>query len=106
MCSRCPHATSPAGGAGMSKAVGVRELKTRLGSYLRDVRRGRTIVVTDRGEPVAELRPIAPVRSGSGAEIDRLSGPGPLTRAAPNGHIRRKVRALSDAIVEDREDRF
>jgi hypothetical protein len=37
----------------MSKARGVRELKTRLGSYLREVRRGQTIVVTDRGEPGA-----------------------------------------------------
>jgi hypothetical protein len=36
----------------MSKAVGVRELETRLGSYLCEMRRGQTIVVTDRGEPV------------------------------------------------------
>ena len=95
----------------MSKAVGVRELKTRLGSYLRDVRRGRTIVVTDRGEPVAELRPITRARSGSGAEIERLVALGRLTRVsrtplAPFRPIRRKVRSLSDAIVEDREDRF
>ena len=95
----------------MSKAVGVRELKTRLGSYLREVRRGRTIVVTDRGEPVAELRPITRARSGSGAEIERLVALGRLTRAsrtplAPFRPIRRKGRSLSDAIVEDREDRF
>ncbi len=95
----------------MSKAVGVRELKTRLGSYLREVRRGRTIVVTDRGEPVAELRPIALAKSGRGAEIDRLVALGHLTRTskaplAPFRPIRRKGRPLSDAIVEDREDRF
>lgn len=36
--------------------VGARELKTRLGTYLQRVREGRTLVVTDRGEPVAELR--------------------------------------------------
>jgi prevent-host-death family protein len=41
-----------------SSAVGSRELKTRLGTYLRRVREGRTFVVTDRGEPVAELRPL------------------------------------------------
>ena len=95
----------------MSKAVGVRELKTRLGSYLREVRRGRTIVVTDRGEPVAELRPITRARSGSDAEIERLVALGRLTRVsrtpqAPFRPIRRKGRSLSDAIVEDREDRF
>ena len=38
--------------------VGARELKTRLGSYLRRVREGRTLLVTDCGEPVAELRPL------------------------------------------------
>ena len=54
-------------GMRLEKAVGVRELKTRLGSYLREVRRGQVIVVTDRGEPVAELRPIAAAKSGAGA---------------------------------------
>ena len=39
-------------------AVGARELKTRLGTYLRRVREGRTVLVTDRGEPVAERRPL------------------------------------------------
>ena len=38
--------------------VGARELKTRLGTYLRRVREGRTLLVTDRGEPIAELRPL------------------------------------------------
>lgn len=39
------------------RAVGVRELKNRLSEYLRGVRRGEQILVTDRGEIVAELRP-------------------------------------------------
>ena len=38
------------------KAVGVRELKNRLSEYLRLVRNGEEILVTDRGEVVAELR--------------------------------------------------
>jgi prevent-host-death family protein len=95
----------------MSKAVGVRELKTRLGSYLREVRNGKTIVVTDRGEPVAELRPIALPGSGTGAAIDRLVALGHLTRTskAPLARfrpIRLKGRPFSATIVEDREDRF
>ena len=32
------------------------ELKTRLGGYMQQVRQGRTLVITDRGEPVAERR--------------------------------------------------
>lgn len=41
-----------------SSIVGSRELKTRLGTYLARVRGGETILVTDRGKPVAELRPV------------------------------------------------
>lgn len=37
-------------------AVGVRDLKNRLSEFLRLVRAGETVLVTDRGEVVAELR--------------------------------------------------
>jgi antitoxin (DNA-binding transcriptional repressor) of toxin-antitoxin stability system len=39
------------------KSVGVRELKNRLSEYLRAVRAGERVLVTDRGEVVAELAP-------------------------------------------------
>lgn len=95
----------------MTKAVGARELKTRLGSYLREVRRGQTIVVTDRGEPVAELRPLLLGGTGGAAQLDRLVALGRLSRASkgplrPFRPIRRKGPPLSSAVVEDREDRF
>jgi antitoxin (DNA-binding transcriptional repressor) of toxin-antitoxin stability system len=38
------------------KAVAIRELKNRLSEYLRQVRAGEEILVTDRGEVVAEIR--------------------------------------------------
>ena len=37
------------------KTVGVRELKNRLSEYIRQVRAGEGMLVTDRGEVVAEL---------------------------------------------------
>lgn len=37
------------------KTVGVRELKNRLSEYIRQVRSGEGVLVTDRGEIVAEL---------------------------------------------------
>ena len=43
-------------------SVGIRELKARLSSYVRRVRRGEVIRVTDRGEVVAELRPPSAAR--------------------------------------------
>lgn len=53
------------------KAVGVRELKNRLSEYLRAVRAGERVLVTDRGHVVAELR--AP-----GALPDEAVDPGVL----------------------------
>lgn len=38
--------------------MGVRELKGSLSKYLRRVRQGESILVTDRGEPVARLIPV------------------------------------------------
>ena len=37
------------------KTVGIRELKNRLSQYLRRVRAGEAVLVTDRGQVVAEL---------------------------------------------------
>src|SRR5262245_48815864 len=64
-----------------ASAVGSRELKTRLGAYLRRVREGRTFVVTDRGEPIAELRPLDRGTDIVSAKLARLRARGSLTRA-------------------------
>jgi len=39
------------------RTVGIRELKNSLSEYLRRVRSGESVLVTDRGEIVAELTP-------------------------------------------------
>ncbi len=39
--------------------VGIRELKNSLSHYIDRVRKGETIVITDRGRPVARIHPIA-----------------------------------------------
>lgn len=38
------------------RSVGIRELKNRLSEYLRLVKNGEQILVTDRGDVIAELR--------------------------------------------------
>jgi antitoxin (DNA-binding transcriptional repressor) of toxin-antitoxin stability system len=40
---------------GFMRTVGIRELKNSLSEYIRRVRAGETVLVTDRGEIVAEL---------------------------------------------------
>jgi prevent-host-death family protein len=93
------------------RKIGARELKTRLGTYLREVREGATLIVTERGEPVAELRPIPANGKTQKARLDELVARGVLTRASKrNLSAFRPVpvvgRPLSETIVEDREDRF
>ena len=93
-----------------SAAVGVRELKSKLGSYLQQVRGGRTLVITDRGHPVAELRPIS-IGDPDEAAMERLIALGLVTRERRGGlaRIRPLVlgnAGLTQAIIEDREDRI
>src|SRR5262245_6339538 len=90
--------------------VGARELKTRLGRYLNRVRRGHTIVVTDRSEPVAELRPIADGRDPLATELAKLAATGGLTlptrRALVNVQPARLTGgSASAAVAADRDER-
>jgi antitoxin (DNA-binding transcriptional repressor) of toxin-antitoxin stability system len=91
--------------------VGSRELKTRLGTYLRLVQQGRTLVITDRKRPVAELTRIEIQRNGEEGRLEELAVIGFLTRKAdtplaPVRRVRTRGKSLSAAIIEDREDRF
>ena len=96
----------------MTKTVGARELKNRLGTYLRQVKEGATITVTDRGTPVAELRAVVPAESDAEARLQELVASGLLAPRTGKKltQRRRPVRLagppLSETIVEDREDRF
>jgi prevent-host-death family protein len=90
--------------------VGARELKVRLGTYLRRVRQGHRIVVTDRGQPVAELRPIGG-EAGVQAILVELEAKGIVARPSrkrlqPFRLIDSRGGELSTAVVEDRDDRF
>lgn len=40
------------------RGIGIRELRQHASRYLRDVERGETIEVTDRGRPVARIVPV------------------------------------------------
>jgi antitoxin (DNA-binding transcriptional repressor) of toxin-antitoxin stability system len=47
------------------RTVGIRELKNSLSEYIRRIRAGETVLVTDRGEIVAELSAPGAGRSDS-----------------------------------------
>ena len=70
----------------MMKTVGLRELKNRLSEFVRAVRTGEGVLVTDRGEVVAELvQPghRADEREGTSALV-ALARRGVITLGAPN----------------------
>lgn len=74
------------------RTAGVREARQDLTRLLNDVEKGREVIITDRGRPVARLVPMAVQRSF------------PDLKA-----VRRKMRSakpqLAKAVLEDREDR-
>ncbi len=67
------------------KAVGIKQLKARLSEYVRMVKAGETLLVTERDEVVAELRPARrhPPQLGEIADVlDSLAESGEITRAS------------------------
>lgn len=53
------------------RKVGSRELKNRLGRYLSAVRKGESLLVTDRGKTVAQISPVKAEPSEK-ASLDKL----------------------------------
>jgi len=95
------------------KAVAVKELKNRLSAYLREVKDGEVVLVTDRGRVVAELRqPSTGVPlSGHDQVLERLCAEGVLvvglpqdSRAYRPSPLRRAV-ASGDLLAAERGDR-
>ena len=71
------------------KVVGVKQLKAKLSEYIRLAKAGETVLVTERDEVVAELRPARrqrPVTERLEDVLEALSASGEVTRAAqPKG---------------------
>ena len=86
--------------------TGIRDLKTHLSSYLRQVEVGRTVVITRRGKPIGR---IVPVTQSTEAHLDALSQAGliawnkqKLQPLAPVAQARGE-RMVADLLLEDRE---
>jgi len=98
------------------KTVGVRDLKNKLSEYLRRVRLGEGVLVTDRGEVVAELLPPGQAHGDPSvpAGLQALARRGLLTLGAPAGTdlypaLRRKQgkrrRSVAQLLDEERGTR-
>jgi prevent-host-death family protein len=74
---------------------GLREARHHLAELIEEVKKGREVVITDRGRTVARLVPPA------GPE-----GPGLPNLKALRASLRPAAPSLSDVIAADRDDRF
>lgn len=80
------------------KAVGVKQLKARLSEYLRLVKTGETVLITDRDEVVAELRPARRQAADNPSleeQLQALADAGEITRPSrPKGDWTWSVKGL------------
>jgi prevent-host-death family protein len=90
----------------MENTTGIRELKKQLSAYIRRVKAGETIIITDRGKPVGRLVPYSESltdRLEVMQQIGFINWNGqPLSPLEPI--VQNKSEQLvSDLLLEDRE---
>jgi len=85
--------------------VGVRELKARLSEYLRQVKNGGTVVITEHGVPVGRLTPATltlderiqgMVEAGQAEWSGKRIAPAEPLAATKKGY------SVAEALIEDR----
>jgi prevent-host-death family protein len=93
------------------QTVGARELKTRLGTYLRRVEAGSSLVITERGRPVAELRPLTPGHGDEQAVLQEMIAVGEASRVSTEPleaivPLTLRGEPLTRTIQRERDDRY
>ena len=92
--------------------MGLREANQHFSRAVRAVKAGREVVLTERGRPIAVIKPLHATGSADAA-IQRLAGEGRLRLAPVLGPVRRRdwrpIRTkgppLSKTLREDRDAR-
>lgn len=88
------------------RRVGTRELKNKLSEYMRRVKAGETIIVTEHGKTIGQIVPVKPTLE------ERLQAMVDAGLAEWNGQklkpykpkaVNRSPHLLSDLVIEDRE---
>ncbi len=89
--------------------VGLREANMHFSKYVKLVRQGQEIIVTERGAPIAVIKPLVR-EAGPEQKIRQLEEQGVLIRPSrsvmPKGApIAIKGHSISEAVSEEREER-
>jgi len=88
--------------------LGLREANQRFSKAIRAVRAGKEVVLTERGHPIAVIKPIRDEDATLRAMVDEgliapaaRKGPMPTPSWRP---VKVKGKPLSQTVIEDRED--
>ena len=86
--------------------VGTRELKSKLSEYLRRVKAGETVMVTEHGKPIGQIVPVQPTLE------EKLAAMVAAGQAEWNGQPllpysskvkNQSAKMISDLVIEERE---
>jgi prevent-host-death family protein len=92
--------------------LGLREANQHFSRAIRAVRAGREVILTDRGQPIAVIKPLG-AADAQDASLQAMADEGLLTLPSRRGPLPasrwRPVKAqgkpVSDTVIENREDR-
>jgi len=89
------------------KKVGIRELKAQLSGYIREIKKGNTVVITERG---AEVARIIPASESLEERLQNLLRSGfadwngkKLKAGRPAARIRAGSKTVAEIVSEDRD---
>lgn len=90
--------------------VGLREANIHFSKYIQMVKQGKEIIVTDRGTPIAAIRPILQGKASPEERIAEMEKQGLLKRPARKAFAFRKLirvpgKPISQALMEERDER-
>ena len=90
--------------------LGLREANQHFSKAIKAVRAGKEVVLTERGQPIAVIKPIKDEHEAD-ASLNRMADEGLITLPTRKGPLPRfepvpiSGRPLSRTIIEDRDDR-
>ncbi len=92
--------------------MGLREANQQFSKAIKAVKAGKEVVLTERGKPIAVIKPLAP-KDNLEATLQRLEAEGLLWRGPKSGKpmpvwrspVRIKGKLISQTISEERDER-
>ncbi len=91
--------------------IGLREANLHFSMYVKMVKGGKEVMLTERGKPIAIIKPIHQKEGEEEHKIKSLEDQGVLKRTKKGKFPLHKPiivigKPLSEIVVEEREDRF